>query len=96
MAHCSEPNSTRLPAEFLTNLRAQMNPSLPEGRKWPDGRLDQSDDGEFQFGLTIIKGSVVIGFDRPVDWIGLTPQQAIDLGTALRIKGLEARGIKAG
>lgn len=91
MAHCSEPQPGRIPAAFLNQFRDEVG--LPKGRKWPEGRLDQSDDGEFQFGLSILKGTIILAFDRPVDWIGLTPDQCRGLAVALQEKALQARGI---
>lgn len=92
MAHCSEPQPGRQPADFLKDFRETCG-DLPKGRRWPEGRLDQSDDGEFQFGLAIQGKTIIIAFDRPVDWIGLTPEQASALGQALIEKSLRARGI---
>lgn len=95
MSHCSEPQDGRTAAEFLNQFRQQFGFNRkPGSREWPGGRLDGSDDGKFQMGVRVIDGRVVIAFDRPMDWIGMTPQEASDLAETLTIRGLEARGIK--
>lgn len=94
MAHHSGPVDGRMPADFLSKFRQQVGPTMPEGRRWPEGRIDQSDDGEFHFGTKVIAGRVIVAFDRPVDWIGLTPEQARSFAMELQTKSLEARGIK--
>ena len=94
MSHCSEPDRDRTPAAFLSDFRRQFGfDRKPGSRTFPAGRIDGSDDGAFRMGVSVIKGRVVVAFDRPMDWIGMTGQEASDLADELRSKGLLARGI---
>ncbi|AMV20438.1 hypothetical protein VT03_21245 [Planctomyces sp. SH-PL14] len=50
-------------------------------REYPNGRLNASDDGEvaFKIGGDGERGVVVIDFGKPVTWVGMTPQQAVEM-----------------
>lgn len=54
-------------------------------REYPDGRLSGDDDGElaFKIGSDPDKGVVVIEYSKPVVWVGMKPQHAIELAQAL-------------
>lgn len=54
-------------------------------RKWPDGRLNGSDDGElaYMIGSDANAGIVQIQFPKPVTVLGLNPQDAINLAQSL-------------
>lgn len=52
--------------------------------KFPEGKLDSTDDGELKIGVTTHNGKVIIDFGpKPVKWIGMKPEQAIALGEGL-------------
>jgi len=94
MSHCSEPTEGRNPASFLSDFRKHFGFDRKTGtREWPAGRIDGTDDGAFRMGTTVINGRIVIAFDRPVDWIGMTPQEASDMADKLNELQLKARGI---
>lgn len=50
---------------------------------FPEGQLTKSDEGAFQFAVGEKDGKVVIDFGTPVHGIGLTPQQACDIASAI-------------
>ncbi len=50
---------------------------------FPKGQLTKSDEGAIQFAVGEKDGKVVIDFGTPVHWIGLTPQQACDIASAI-------------
>lgn len=50
---------------------------------FPDGQLSKGDEGAIQFAVGEKDGKVVIDFGTPVHWIGLTPQQACDIASAI-------------
>jgi hypothetical protein len=55
--------------------------------KYPEGSLGPHDEGELSFTIaTDSKGLVHIHFGTPVAWIGLRPEQAIELGKLLLMK----------
>lgn len=49
----------------------------------PHGKLTKSDEGSLQFAIGGKDGKVVIDFGSPVAWIGMTPQQAMDLAASI-------------
>jgi len=50
---------------------------------FPDGRLTKQDEGLIQFAVGDQQGKVVLDFGTPTAWIGMTPQQAMDLASDL-------------
>lgn len=57
-------------------------PFGPTG-KFPHGKFSATDLGELQLGVANGKGKVFVNFGVPVKSIGLEPQGAADLATAL-------------
>lgn len=58
--------------------------SLGATGKFPRGQLGPSDEGELQIGLAVTsEGVVIINFGKEVSWIGLPPDQAVDLAAML-------------
>jgi hypothetical protein len=51
--------------------------------QFPEGKLNEADEGEIQFGITTDNGKVVINFGTPVSWMGMNPEQARELGALL-------------
>ena len=54
-------------------------------REFPDGRIAADDDGAltFKIGADADKGVIVIEYSKPTVWVGMQPQQAIELAQAL-------------
>lgn len=50
---------------------------------YPDGMLTPKDEGSIQFAVGGKDGKVVIDFGSPVAWVGMTPQQAMDLAATI-------------
>jgi hypothetical protein len=50
---------------------------------FPEGELTKTDEGAIQFAIGEKDGKVVIDFGTPVHWVGMTPQQAAELASAL-------------
>jgi hypothetical protein len=50
---------------------------------FPAGQLGPADEGAIQFGVTNSDGKVVLDFGSPVAWIGMGPQEAADLASAM-------------
>ena len=50
---------------------------------YPDGKLNEHDEGELSMAVGIEEGVVVIKFGAAVTWLGLSPDAAVDLAKAL-------------
>jgi hypothetical protein len=59
--------------------------------KFPQGILGPSDEGEIQIGVAHdSRGTIIINFGTRVSWLGLPPEQAINLArTILRHAGVK-------
>lgn len=59
-----------------------MDEAGPTGR-FPDGRLNAEDEGELVIRLSVEGRCVRIDFGKPVAWLALDPQTALNLAFAL-------------
>lgn len=50
---------------------------------FPEGKLNDSDEGELAFAVYHKDGKVILEFNTPVKWLGVNAGQAIDLGKTL-------------
>ena len=60
--------------------------------EFPEGRLNQQDEGALALTVGHEKGKVVMMFAQPTAWIGFTPNQAMDIAQTL-IKHARDAGI---
>ena len=71
----------------MRKLLAEMKASAATFRgavgAYPDGMLTPKDEGSIQFAIGSQDGKVVIDFGTPTAWIGMTPQQAMDIASAI-------------
>ncbi|MHB1328003.1 MAG: hypothetical protein ACYC2K_07360 [Gemmatimonadales bacterium] len=51
--------------------------------EFPAGRLNPQDDGAVAVGIGHQSGKVVMQFPKNLNWIGFTPDQAIDIAQSL-------------
>jgi hypothetical protein len=63
--------------------------------KFPEGRLNEADEGEIQFGVAADPKNnvVVLNFGKPVAWIGMPPENARQIALALLRKAGELDGV---
>ena len=61
-------------------------------RQFPDGKLNQEDEGELTMALGVDQGNVVLNFGKPVGWLALPPQAACDLARGLLAKAAAIQG----
>jgi len=76
----SVPGDENVPAEIEAKLHEKMKELLGE---FPDGKLNPQDEGAISMAVTTEKGVVKLVFPKPVAWVGMTPQQAAQLGQDL-------------
>jgi len=51
--------------------------------KFPEGKLNKTDEGEIRFAVAIENNKVVLYFGKPVAWLGCTKQQAMDIAKTI-------------
>lgn len=78
--------------EIRKLLDAKLAEEIGPTRRHPEGKLTERDEGEIQFGVTVKDGKVVMAFGTPVDWLGMNPDQAQELGMLLIKNAAKARG----
>lgn len=61
--------------------------------EFPNGRLNPQDQGAMAVSIGQENGAVVLRFPRNLNWIGFTPDQAIDIAETL-VKHARACGSK--
>lgn len=50
---------------------------------FPDGKMNQHDEGELRFAISNANGEVRIDFGKPVRWISLSANQAKELAAVI-------------
>lgn len=89
MQHHNEGMSPKLRKLFddqvAANKRLQEQIDGRARRTFSDGRIGPTDDGDLAFsvGTHPDKPLVCIDFGKPVEWIAMQPQQAIELAQSL-------------
>lgn len=61
--------------------------------RYPQGKLNDQDDGQLAVAIGHERGNVVLNFYKPVKWIGMPPEQALGLA---RLLVTHAEAIRAG
>ena len=51
--------------------------------EFPKGKLNKDDEGAIQFAIGAEGDKVILDFGTSVHWVGMTPQEAADLGSLL-------------
>lgn len=79
-SHHSEGHSQ---SKLIKRFEKQLS-GLQE-RTWGRGRISGDDDGELAFVVSSGKtpGIVRVDFGKPVEWLGLPPQEAVELAQLL-------------
>ncbi len=76
-----------MPADQADRIDAAIKKSpmsdLGATNKFPDGKLNDTDEGEIMVGITSVEDRVVINFGKPVHWVGFTKEQAKQIAESL-------------
>lgn len=51
--------------------------------EFPDGQLNKNDEGELRLGVGIEGKNVIIDFGKPIEWIGMPKENAIEFANIL-------------
>ncbi len=93
MSHHSSENDPimerfrKMNSEGINKLTEIMRKQLGPTGHFPHGKLTEHDEGELAFAVLVKDGKVVLDFNHPVHWLGMTPEQAIELGELLIERG---------
>jgi len=60
---------------------------------FPRGKIDRLDEGEIKFAVAADHKTktVLLNFGKPIVWVGMTADQAIDVSNSLRDKAIELK-----
>jgi len=86
MSHHGRRNT---PPEIQQALSASMQKIFGEH---PAGKLNDDDAGALAFAVSVEAGKVVLHFPKPVAWMGMTGDEALELAQIL-IKHAKTAGI---
>lgn len=70
---------------------SENNPPGNEGPEYPDGKLNEEDEGAIQVGIGIDNGRVMIIWPKPITWIAYDPDGADEFADAIKEKAQMAR-----
>lgn len=94
MAHHSSCPAMRDDDRQRMEIAAQRMKLGATGQR-PLASVSHGDEGEIQIAIShdAEKQKVYLNFGKPIAWLGLTPEQASDIGETLKQHALECRGI---
>jgi hypothetical protein len=61
--------------------------------EFPEGRLNDEDEGALMVAVVVQDGKVAIRFPHPVQWFAMEPEQAVEMAVAM-IKNARRAGFK--
>jgi hypothetical protein len=75
----------------MKQLAKQMG--LGATGNFPMGKFNEEDEGEIKIAIAADhqKNKILLNFGKPISWLGLTPDQAIDISNSLRDKAIELK-----
>lgn len=50
---------------------------------YPNGKLNEDDEGQLRFAMTVHDGVVILDFGKQIHWLGLPKEEAMKLGQML-------------
>lgn len=63
----------------------------PDDPQFPDGKLNDQDDGAIKTGIGISDDRVVIVWDKAITWLGFDPDSADEFADLIKEKAAEVR-----
>ena len=71
--------------QTLDEMKAYQSQSLGATGEFPRGKLDESDEGEIRIAVSsnVESETVVLAFGKSIEWVGMTPQQAVEIAKCL-------------
>lgn len=85
-----EPYLPTLQEELREHARLRAAAALGATGQHPDGKMTATDQGELKLAVSTMEGKVIMDFGTPVAWVGMRPEQARAMATALVTKAEEA------
>lgn len=64
-------------------MAKKKNRKLGATGRFPQGKLNKDDEGEIRLAIGHENGKVIIDFGKPVAWIGMNPQEAIEFAAMI-------------
>lgn len=65
-------------------------------KNYPRGKLNKNDQGATAIMIKSSKNTVIIQFEKPVSWLGMSAEEACAMGHALIKTGMEMQNIITG
>ena len=87
MSHHSSEFGEEMKRRFLDTI------SLGGTGNFPRGKIDRLDEGEIKFAIAADHQTetVLVNFGKQVVWLGMTPDEAIEVSNSLRDKAIEIK-----
>lgn len=58
--------------------------------QYPDGKLNDDDEGQAEIRVGEQDGKVIVAFEKPMRWIAMNPQEAADLSSLILKRAKQA------
>lgn len=67
-------------------------PKLGATGEFPDGKLNEEDEGQLRLAITARDGNVIIAFGKPVAWLAMPADEAAKFADAIYKRVREVKG----
>jgi hypothetical protein len=74
-------------------LQSALRNSLGATGLFPRGKIDRLDEGQIKFAIAAdhATNTILVNFGKPIAWMGLTGDEALEISDSLRDKALEIK-----
>lgn len=83
MAHHSKDDIDDLDNNPIAQELRRMQSDMQQMDRWPRGMITDQDEGALAMAVGREGGKVLLRFAEPTVWVGMEPNQAIELGRSL-------------
>lgn len=81
MSNHSPDHEDEMRRSFLTDELRKLQQGFIE--RFPEGKLTPNDEGAIAFAIGVQNGKVCIRFAEPCAWLGMPPEQAMEMAQLL-------------
>jgi hypothetical protein len=75
----------------VVRKKASKKMKLGPTGDFPDGRLNEYDEGGINMVVEVSKGRVLLSFGKPIAWLGVSPDDALRLADLLTKHAKQAK-----
>ena len=84
--HAENPEQMR---SLIEKFQQEAGEPIGATKRFPEGKLTNDDEGELRFAVSTQANKIIVEFGKPVAWLGLTKELALQLSDILKQRASE-------